>query len=371
MSKQVDFDFEAGDAKSDDDIICHIRIHDRELMGHKAKFMLQVEITVHDSRGIDEHATLFEKSFTIDKDDHTVSIPRKSVKAYSYKGKMIDMDVHTVLKVDDAMIFDTKVSEEQQLKVGLKPPLNTDAGAIVEPGDSFFFYENLKAIPWSNRAITIGLLAVGAVVIAVNMTVGTHDQFVPEAQTYFYDHIDSDGDSESPLMKALMGSGALGTAIWFAIKAQLRRYMKFRLGSLPDRVRPEKSYRVSEFFAGKSRVPLENVTLRVVAANMEHGQYERGSGTDRRTVSFEEPIRGVILFEKEVAAIPPRVPIETFFNDKIEFTKMFELLYPPYMSSSSHGMDVHWEIQLLHPEFVDQELVAPQSVFAYEDFLRP
>ena len=38
--------------------------------------------------------------------------------------------------------------------------------------------------------------------------------------------------------------------------------------------------------------------------------------------------------------------------------------------ADTHGLDVHWEIQLLHPEFVDQELVGPTTPFAYEDFLR-
>ena len=49
---------------------------------------------------------------------------------------------------------------------------------------------------------------------------------------------------------------------------------------------------------------------------------------------------------------------------------MLATLYPPFEISNSRGLDVHWEIQLLHPEFVDQELIGPISLFAYEDFLR-
>ncbi len=370
MSSQVEFSLEGGDDSESDSITCRVQINDQELFGHEGTFKLKANIKVHDSRGIDESTVLFEKKFQIKQPLEVFTIPRKSIRAYSYNGRMIDMEVHTVLEVDDAMIFDTTVSEEQELKIGLKPPVRTDASAIVEPGDSFFFYSNLKAIPIGNQLMTIGLAAVGAIVIALNMTIGTHDQFVPEASVYFYDHTDSDGDSESPFMKALMGSGAIGTALWFAIKDQLRRYMTFRLGKLPERLQPEKEYRASDFFTGRSKVPLENVTLRFVASNMEHGQYERGSGTDRRTVSFSEPIRGVVIFEKTVPSIPAKMPIAPYFNDRVSFTTMFELLYPPYMTSSTHGMNVHWEIQLLHPLFVDQEIIGPKERFKYEDFLR-
>ena len=111
--------------------------------------------------------------------------------------------------------------------------------------------------------------------------------------------------------------------------------------------------------------------MRVVASNLECGQYIRGSGTNQRTVSFTEPIRGVVLFEKTVDHIPARAPIGTYFNDRFSFTPMFELLYPPVKISSSHGLKVHWEVQLIHPEFIDQELVGPDGLFSYEDFLRP
>ena len=40
------------------------------------------------------------------------------------------------------------------------------------------------------------------------------------------------------------------------------------------------------------------------------------------------------------------------------------------MIGKTHGLDIHWEIQLLHPEFVDQELVGPTGLFHYEHFLR-
>ena len=48
---------------------------------------------------------------------------------------------------------------------------------------------------------------------------------------------------------------------------------------------------------------------------------------------------------------------------------MFRALYPPQMVSDSHGLAVHWEIQLIHDDFVDQELVGSSDPFHFEDFL--
>ena len=116
-------------------------------------------------------------------------------------------------------------------------------------------------------------------------------------------------------------------------------------------------------------MPLEAVTLRIVACNLECGQYRKRQGSRTVTVSFQEPVRGVVLYEKTVDRIPARFPIADYFNDRICFDPMFAALYPPAMLGSSHGVDVRWEIQLLHPEFVDQELIGPTELLAYEDFL--
>ena len=371
MTEAASITLERSGDRETGDITCHICIHDEKHNNHDATFRLVAEVKVHDSRAVNSENVLHEETFKITGPDHVVTIPRRDIRAYSYYGSMIDIEIHTRVIIDDAMLFDSKVSTEQELELGLKPPAEDDAERIVEPKDDFFFFKNLKAIPFQAQVITLGLAIIGGIVILINTAIGAHDQFSPNHLVYFYDHFDSDGDSESPLQKALMGSGALGAMIWFAMRGQLRKYMKFHFKFQGKAIRPDEEYVASSFFAGRSRVPLENITLRVVASNMECGQYVRGSGTNRRTVSFTEPIRGVILFEKTVDNIPARVPIGNYFNDRFAFTPMFELLYPPVEVSSSHGLKVHWEVQLLHPEFIDQELIGPDGLFDYEDFLRP
>ena len=87
-------------------------------------------------------------------------------------------------------------------------------------------------------------------------------------------------------------------------------------------------------------------------------------------MSFREPVRGVVLFEKTVKLIPTNITVSKYFqHDVFSFDEMFKVLYPPNMLSDTHGLDVHWEIQLLHPEYVDHELEGAKGKFDYSDFL--
>jgi len=212
------------------------------------------------------------------------------------------------------------------------------------------------------------LLVVGLVVIVVNMLIGVHDQFSPEHATYFYSHFDSDGDGSSPLVKALGGCGAIGAAIWFAIRRQLRKYMTFGLKPISKSVTRQSEHAVSDLFYGVSRTDLKDVTLRIVACNMEKGQYVRGSGSNRRTVSFSTPVRGVLLYSKKVTLIPKNHSVENHFRDSMSFEPMFKVLYPPNEVSESHGLFIYWEIQLIHNDFVDQEVAGKTANFRREDF---
>jgi len=65
------------------------------------------------------------------------------------------------------------------------------------------------AIPSHNKIAPLGLLIVGLVVIVVNMLIGVHDEFQPGYATYIYAQVDSDGDSSSPIFKALSGGGTV------------------------------------------------------------------------------------------------------------------------------------------------------------------
>ena len=101
---------------------------------------------------------------------------------------------------------------------------------------------------------------------------------------------------------------------------------------------------------------------------MEKGEYVRGSGSNQRTVSFSTPIRGVLLYSKKVTFIPKNHSVENHFRDSMSFEPMFKVLYPSNEVSESHGLFIYWEVQLIHNDFVDQELVGDTAHFRREDF---
>ena len=371
MSQQVDISLVRDDnylEPTAGDIVCRVEVIDSGLIGRDAVISVIAKVEVQDKRAVHDQRTLHTQNIHLSSVPVEIRIPRDEMRAFTYSGRMITIKLHTRLVVDDAILFDTEITEEQELKLGTKPKIAKNTKSIIEPSDAFNLFKNLGAIPIESRFLTIILLAVGCVVIAANTLIGIHDQFSPEQLTWFYSHVQADGDGSSPLVNSLIGSGGLGISIWFLLRRQLRKYMQFSLRKLPP-IRRDRSYPLSDLVRGRSRIPLRDVTLRVVACNMELGQYKRGSGTNVRTVSFEEPIRGVILYETTVDHIPAHVPIAPYFDGSVDFGPMFAALYPPFAVSETHGLDVHWEIQLLHPEFVDQELAGPTDRFRYADFL--
>ena len=348
---------------------CTIVVRDPALVGHAAELRIVRKVIVHDSRPVNSSTVVLKRPIERLQPDMHIDLHRANLDVFSYNGSLIDIEIHSELKIDDGLLFDTTISQEEQLAIAQRPQISRDAKGMIEPADAFDFVKNLAAIPPLNRAITLTLAFIGAIVIAANSWVGWHDQWVPEPNVWFYDHRDSDGDSESPIQKSLVMSGAIGGAIWLAMRRQLRKYMTFALHGVPNRICRGDRLKAGSLLKGRSRVALENITLRVVACNMELGQYKRGSGTKERTVSFREPVRAVVLYEQRIPLIPAGAPVERFITGEIAFEPMFRALYPPQMAGSSHGLSLHWEVQLIHDDFIDQELIGPIHCFTFKDFL--
>ena len=362
------------DLKPDRDggLIAEILTNDPKHIGKKAKFSIEYSVKVLDSRPVNDSEVLMKHEFKIQGKKKIIKIPAKTLEPrilYEYSGKKIKIECDAWLRIDDKLIRkDTTISEKLPVDVLKRPRVDNDAKELIEPKDVFQFFKNLMAIPAHNKILTLGLLVIGLILIVVNMVIGFHDQMSPDYATWLYDHHGSDGDSESPLFKALMGCGGIGAAIWFAMRKQLRKYMTFRFKKIPRRVDRDTVVNVSDLVQGIARVDLREVTLRVVACNMEKGQYVRGSGSNRRTISFSEPARGVLLYSRTIDLIPKKKPVESYFNEEFSFKPMFKILYPPNMVSSTHGLQIYWEVQFIHNEFVDHELVGDINIFKEEDF---
>lgn len=337
-------------------------------IGHKGVLRLVRHVAVHDSRAVNESTDLLSKPVDIRTRELRVDWADDGEHWYGYAGSQISLKLLVRLEVDDGIVFDSKYEAELSLPSPERDaPHDHAASELIEPTDKFNFLANLSAIPPKNKLFVIILMIAGGFVALANAVIGVHDEFVPESRTFFYDHRGSDG-SESPIMKSLFGSGGLSLTIWLIIRAQLRRYMTIRMRDA-EWV-PYRGLVVSarDLLEGKARVPMQHVTIRVVAINVEKGQYKRGSGTKERTVSFSTPTRGVLLFEQSIAYVPAHAPIESYLDGHVDFSPMFDILYPPVQTSSTHGIGLDWEVQLLHPLFVDQELKGKCAGIDWREF---
>jgi hypothetical protein len=358
------------DPRSDPDaLVAVIEADDPKYLGTDARLTLYALADVHDSSPVNATSEFVRRTFRLESPRTEVRLPRNTLSVFPYSGTKVSVKIFAELRLDDGVFRDTVVRHEVRVPQSQLPRMADNAKELADPKDLFNLAANLAAIPLHRRLATLGLLLVGAVVIGVNSLVAYHDEFAPERGHYFYSRRDSDGDSHSPLVKSLALSGGAGAAVWMAIRRQLRTYTTFQLGRIPDPITRDTVVSMRNLVRGAPRVDLRDVTVRVVAYNLEKGCYTRGSGSSERTVSFSEPVRAVVLYEKELPLVRRGQPIEAAMSDSFRFEPMFDALYPPCEVSGSHGLFVQWEVQLLHDRFVDHELIPADCSYRDADFL--
>lgn len=328
---------------------------------------LKVEQVAHVKRSSPVHArkTLAERHFTLAYGLNRIAIGDVVEELYTYSGSKLDLRLTAHIQIDDGVIFDTTLQIDLGTACRLpgRSEVPKEFASVHSPKDRFNFFANLRAIPAKARLLVLWLMAIGIPVIAFNLLVGTRDQFVPESQTWFYDHSDSDGEGESPLFKALMGSGVVGVGLWAAIRRQLQKYMRFD-ARLPDgQIYRDLRVPANQLIEGEARVALQHAVARVVAYNREHGQYTKqekdGKSTKTVTKNFTENGRGVVLYEQALAYVPANAALRDYLQGEVHFAPLFDALYPPCRISSTHGLSLQFEAQLIHPEFVDHDIELP------------
>lgn len=344
--------------------VVHLVVTEPGLAGKSGT--LKVEQLAHVKRSSPVHAkrTLAEKRFQLAYGLNRIPIGDVVEELFTYTGNKLDLKLTAHIEIDDGVIFDTEMALDlgQACRLPARKAVPDHAG-VHSPKDRFNFIANLRAIPAKARVIVIWLMIIGLPVILFNAALGVRDQFVPESQVWFYDHSDSDGEGESPLMKALMGSSAAGFAIWMAIRRQLQKYMRFEAKMPPGQLGRDLRIRASDMIEGEARIALQHATARIVAYNREHGQYTKteknGKSSKTVTKNFTENGRGVVLYEQALAYVPPNMPLKDFLEGDVDFRPLFEALYPPYRLNSTHGLSLQLEAQLIHPEFVDHDIELP------------
>ncbi len=336
------------------------------LRGKKATLEVELKAEVTTSGGIDRVKSMGKVSALLGYESE-ILLNESMSECLLYRGQQLYLRPIVSVKIDAKPIYHSESDAQFNFDFPRMNAETGDAAGLIEPKDKYSLAANLRAIPPKNRLIARAIILIGSIFLGFNTLLGLHDQMVPESQAYYYDKSGADG-GESPMMKSLFGSGGFGLFLFIALRKQLSKYMSFELkpSTTP---KPDQPLAASDFIQGVARVDLKQTLVRVVACNLECGQYTRREGTKTRTVTFRTPFRAVTLYEKHLAHVPAGVPIENYLDGEIDFPRLFASLYPPLMLDSHHGIDVHWEVQLIHPEFVDQERKGNNAFFSYKDFL--
>ncbi len=342
-----------------------------DLNGKEVVFELFSMVEVKDHDPVHHEKKLLTRKIILDTGlPAVIDVPESRITIFPYKGKKINITIQSRIRIPKKWAIDKKVKQNHYIaKNQPKMPSPICAKHVIEPKDNFNLIKNLSALAPQNMMMALILMAIGGVIIVINTIIGVHDQAVPESQTWLYSHYDSDGDASSPFGQSLVGSGGIGAFVWYLLKKQLRKYMQFHFRPGQSQIKPDTKYSLKNMVTGKSRVDLKNIKLRVVAANIEHGSYMRGSGSNRRRVNFDIPVNGHILYQEHISHIPAKMPIDDYISSEtFTFNDVFQKLYPPQMLGSKHGLDLRWEVQLIHHDFIDQELVGQSHIFRKQDF---
>lgn len=176
-----------------------------------------LKITQHArvKRGSPVHAqrALDERVVTLEHGRNRIALGTALDGMVHHEGEKLDLLLKAELEIDDGLLFDTEI--DCAIRAACNLPQRTVVGGdpkhVHSPPDRFDFLANLRAIPPQARALVLWLLIAGLPLIIGNALLGVRDQMVPESRAWFYDKTGDDG-SESPLQKALTGSGAAGLA---------------------------------------------------------------------------------------------------------------------------------------------------------------
>jgi hypothetical protein len=354
-----------------------VETHDRDFIGKQVELRLLQIAQVKRSNPVHKRNVLLSRRFTLAAAPSRFALEGALDPLFAYRGEDLDLQLKVELEVDDGILFDTDIERELRFPERLPPREAVPAQHrdVHSPKDRFDFFANLRAIPAKARLIVLWLVLLGGPVIVANAVVGARDQFVPESRAWFYDHSDSDGESESPLFKALAGSGTIGLALWMAIRHQLKKYMRFAAQLPPGLVlRRGARCRPEDIVSGQARVPLQGAMLRVVAYNREHGQYtqQEKDGNSTRTVTkdFRTDARGLVLYQQILAYLPADAPLASALSGEVVFDPIFDALYPPTRIGSSHGLSLCLEAQLLHPDYIDHDVELADPALEAADFYR-
>ncbi len=119
-----------------------LKIVDKKLLDHDAKFQIIRKVTVLDTRPVNADSVIYEEQFRMNSNTASFRVPSNDLNSYNYEGQLIQISLIAKCTVNDGFIFDTKHSINFQIQYEPKNNANEEAELLIQPKDDFNMLRN-------------------------------------------------------------------------------------------------------------------------------------------------------------------------------------------------------------------------------------
>jgi len=369
-------------------IVCRLAQDGNSPAAGPADLRIVARVDLRQPEGIPEETLLHSRRLQLGPGTQDVPLPRRTA-SYEYHGQQIAGRLS--LRLTDAkgkVLAESRLRDAESELLAPRPKIAECPEALLSPKDDYSLIANLRALPGA-VGLSVGALGLALYVLAgLNILVGVHDQFMAEAPLTAMERFNltiqgrtqelervrvapifyGKGRRRVPVIDSLQISIGISLLAWFVLRRHLHRYGDFHLFLFLPPLRPGSRIPARRLVRGRPHVDLFNVTARVVAGNLECWRRKPGRG-EKQEKKVRTPVRAVKLYECQLPYVPAGASIGDFLKGDVDFTPMFRALYPALMVTTESGLDLVWQFQLLHPEYVDHALPGPTSNLRFADFL--
>jgi len=346
-------------------------IKDNSLLGKSAWFDIELALDISDKL-LDKKKSVYRKKITFFEDKMVLLIPISEVKVYPYKGEFISTSVSFNLDIIQSnILLNSKITSQPLKKLKHSADKEKKAEQILEPNDVFNLSTNLKTIIGSHRTLAFIYIIIGAILLTVFGVIGIYDQSIqPSQNVILFPQGHSIGKGailNHPLIKAICLNFFIFLLFWYLMKKELRTYISKPKVNWPEEVNQQTVLSVNKLIDGLITSNLENLVVKIVAGNYEkYSYFDVMANQQKITV---HPKKAIVLYEKRIPKVSKGDNLSIYFdNEEFQLSKIFDTLFPTVKYDSKNGLFLHWEVQILHKDLIDHEIVGCTSIFNLSDF---
>lgn len=341
----------------------------RQHEGREATFELVRRVLVLDEAPEHYEEVLFAHRFAARPGEtEEFALPGLGEGLFEYAGTQISIELTARVRVHDGFLSDTTGEQVFPQRLFATPRAGEGARELMEQADLYDFGKALAALPAAGKAKVGAFAAISGGLALFTSVAALHDLFVPTSEAWLF----LGPAIFTPIAAAALVALTLG-GTYLVARRQLPDYLTLILTPPPGGFRRGERYRLGDHFSAVSQVDLHDVCLRIVACNLERGRYHRrrGAGSNQRNVivSFEEPVRGVQLLQVSLPAVSAGEDLATRCEHPLDFTPLFDALYPEQTPDPAYGLALRCEVQLIHMDYVDKKAAFDPAAFELAGFM--